>query len=59
MLETLRTHRKTAQEERQARWRVVMDHQKNIKKELYDPDKLESVADNALQELLSGGKINL
>tara|TARA_B100000949_G_scaffold68982_1_gene61298 strand:- start:410 stop:949 length:540 start_codon:yes stop_codon:yes gene_type:complete len=59
MLETLRTHRKTAQEERQARWRVVKDHHKNIKKELYDPDKLESVADDALQELLSGGKINL
>ena len=59
MLETLRTHRKTAQEERQARWRVVKDHHKNIKKELYDPDKLESVADEALQELLSGGKINL
>ncbi len=59
MLETLRTHRKTAREERQARWRVVKDHRKNIKKELYDPDKLESVADDALQELMSGGKISL
>ena len=59
MLETLRTHRKTASEERQARWRVVKDHRKNIKKELYDPDKLESVADDALQELMSGGKISL
>ena len=59
MLETLRVHRKTAREERQARWKVVKDHKKNIKKELYDPDKLESVADNALEELLSGGKINL
>jgi phosphate starvation-inducible protein PhoH len=59
MLETLRTHRKTAQEERQARWRIVKDHRKNIKNELYDPDKLKSIADDALQELLSGGKINL
>ena len=25
----------------------------------YDPDKLESVVDDALQELFSGGKINL
>ena len=50
MLETLRTHKKTAQEERQARWRVVKDHRKNIEKELYDPDKLKSVADDALQE---------
>ena len=59
MLETLRTHRKTATEERQARWKVVKDHRKNIKKELYDPKKLESVADDALQHLMSGGKINL
>ena len=59
MLETLRTHRKTEREERQARWRVVKDHRKNIKKELYDPDKLDSVADDALQELMSGGKISL
>ena len=59
MLESLRTHRKTAQEERQARWRVVKDHRKNINKELYDPDKLESIADDALQELMSGGKIRL
>jgi len=59
MLETLRTHRKTASEERQARWKVVKDHRKNIKKELYDPKKLDSVADDALQELMSGGKISL
>ena len=59
MLETLRTHRKTASEERQARWQVVKDHRKNIKKELYDPKKLENVADDALQLLMSGGKINL
>ena len=59
MLETLRTHRKTASEERQARWQVVKDHRKNIKKELYDPKKLENVADDALQQLMSGGKINL
>ena len=59
MLETLKTHRKTASEERQARWKVVKDHRKNIKKELYDPDKLDSVADDALQELMSGGKISL
>ena len=59
MLETLRAHRKTANEERQARWKVVKDHRKNIKKELYDPKKLDSVADDALQQLMSGGKINL
>ena len=59
MLETLRTHRKTAKEERQARWKVVKDHRKNIKKELYDPKKLDSVADDALQQLMSGGKIDL
>lgn len=59
MLETLRSHRKTANEERQARWKVVKDHRKNIKKELYDPKKLDSVADDALQQLMSGGKINL
>ncbi len=34
MLDTLKTHRKTASEERQARWKVVKDHRKNIKKEL-------------------------
>ena len=56
MLETLRAHRKTANEERQASWKVVKDHRKNIKKELYDPKKLDSVADDALQQLMSGGK---
>jgi len=59
MLETLKTHRKTANEERQARWKVVKDHRKNIKKELYDEKKLENAADDALQQLMSGGKINL
>ena len=59
MLETLRTHRKTAKEERQARWKIVKDHKQNIKKELYDKKKLDTVADDALQELMSGGKISL
>ena len=59
MLETLKTHRKTASEERQARWKVVKDHRKNIKKELYDEKKLDTAADDALQQLMSGGKINL
>ena len=59
MLETLKTHRKTASEERQARWKVVKDHRKNIKKELYDEKKLDNAADDALQQLMSGGKINL
>ena len=59
MLETLRTHRKSASDERQARWQVVKDHRKNIKKELYDPKKLDNVADDALQQLMSGGKITL
>ena len=59
MLEALKLHRKTATEERQARWKVVKDHRKNIKDELYNPKKLESAADDALQQLMSGGKINL
>ena len=59
MLDTLKTHRKTASEERQARWKVVKDHRKNIKKELYDEKKLDNAADDALQQLMSGGKINL
>ena len=59
MLEALKLHRKTANEERQARWKVVKDHRKNIKDELYNPKKLESAADDALQQLMSGGKINL
>ena len=59
MLETLKTHRKTASEERQARWKVVKDHRKNIKKELYDEKKLDNAADDALQQLMSGGKISL
>ena len=59
MLETLRTHRKSASDEKQARWQVVKDHRKNIKKELYDPKKLDNVADDALQQLMSGGKITL
>ena len=59
MLETLKTHRKTASEERQARWKVVKDHRKNIKKELYDEKKLDNAADDALLQLMSGGKINL
>lgn len=59
MLETLRTHRKSETDERQARWKVVKDHHQNIKKELYDPKKLENVADDALQQLMSGGKISL
>ena len=33
MLEALKLHRKTANEERQARWKVVKDHRKNIKDE--------------------------
>ncbi|MDE0742013.1 MAG: hypothetical protein OSB59_05455 [Candidatus Poseidoniia archaeon] len=59
MLETLRTHRKSESDERQARWKVVKDHRQNIKKELYDPKKLDNVADDALQQLMSGGKITL
>ena len=59
MLEALKLHRKTASEERQARWKVVKDHRKSIKDELYNPKKLESAADDALQQLMSGGKINL
>ena len=59
MLEALKLHRKTASEERQARWKVVKDHRKTIKDELYNPKKLESAADDALQQLMSGGKINL
>ncbi len=59
MLDTLKTHRKTANEERQARWKIVKDHKKNIKKELYDEKKLDNAADDALQQLMSGGKINL
>ena len=59
MLETLKTHRKTASEERQARWKIVKDHRKNIKKELYDEKKLDTAADDALQQLMSGGKISL
>ena len=59
MLEALKLHRKTANEERQARWKVVKDHRKNIKDELYNPKKFESAADDALQQLMSGGKINL
>jgi len=59
MLEALKLHRKTASEERQARWKIVKDHRKSIKDELYNPKKLDSAADEALQQLLSGGKINL
>ncbi len=59
MLDTLKTHRKTASEERQARWKVVKDHRKNIKKELYDEKKLDNAADDALEQLMSGGKISL
>ena len=59
MLEALKLHRKTATEERQARWKIVKDHRKSIKNELYNPKKLESAADEALESLMSGGKINL
>ena len=59
ILETLKTHRKTASEERQASWKIVKDHRKNIKKELYDEKKLDTAADDALQQLMSGGKISL
>ena len=59
MLDQLRTHRNVAREEQQARWKVVRDRRKEVKEALYDDKKLAAAADDAIRELMSGGKISL
>lgn len=59
MLDQLRTHRNVAREEQQARWKVVRDRRKEVKEALYDDKKLAEAADDAIRELMSGGKISL
>ena len=59
MLDQLRTHRNVAREEQQAGWKVVRDRRKEVKEALYDDKKLAAAADDAIRELMLGGKISL
>jgi len=51
--------RKDARAERDAGRRLVTDGRKRVRQALQDEKKLKQAADDALQELLAGGKISL
>ena len=59
MLDHLRQHRKVTREEQQARWKQVRDRHQAVKQALYDDTKLAEAADDAIKELMAGGKISL
>ena len=59
MLDHLRQHRKVTREEQQARWKQVRDRHQAVKQALYDDKKLAEAADDAIKELMAGGKISL
>lgn len=52
-------YRKEVRAERDAGRRLVSDGRKRVRQALQDEKKLKQVADEALQELLAGGKISL
>ena len=59
MLDHLRQHRQVTREEQQARWKQVRDRHQAVKQALYDDTKLAEAADDAIKELMAGGKISL
>ena len=59
MLDHLRQHRKVTREEQQAGWKQVRDRHQAVKQALYDDTKLAEAADDAIKELMAGGKISL